>query len=91
MYRNEPSLKDYKNFILEFNKFRDECNFNHKEKESNKYYLVIVNNLVYVELENNYMNSFVVLGYFNNLGDCQKAKVLFNDKILEFNKYGFWN
>lgn len=36
------------------------------------------------------MEVFPVLGYFKNLKDCKKAKEMFQDIILEFDKYGFW-
>lgn len=31
-----------------------------------------------------------MLGYFNNLKDCKKAKEMFQNTILKFDKYGFW-
>ena len=78
-------------FIKEFREYKNNCNEKHKYKESSKYYLAIVNNTVSIEIENKQTNTFVLLGYFNNLGDCQKAREKYQKKILELNEYGYWD
>jgi hypothetical protein len=83
--------KDYERFLEEFQKFKEECNSKHKYKESSKYYLIIVDNQVGIELENNEVNIFVKLGYFNHLGDCQKAREKFKNIIIELNENGYWD
>lgn len=84
-------LNKYKEFINEFTEFKNKCNEKHKDKEVSKYYLAIVNNTVSIEIDNQQTNTFVLLGYFNNLGDCQKAREKFQKEILLLNKYGCWD
>ena len=89
--KKRPTLNDFEQFIKEFREYKSNCNEKHKYKESSKYYLAILNNTVSIEIENKETNTFVLLGYFNSLGDCQKAREKFQKKILELNEYGYWD
>ena len=89
--KKRPTLNDSEQFIREFKEYKNKCNEKHKYEESSKYYLAILNNTVSIEIENKQTNTFVLLGYFNNLGDCQKAREKYQKKILELNEYGYWD
>ena len=89
--KKKLTLKDYQVFLKEFNEFKEQCNNKHKYIQNNRFYLAIVDNSISIEIEMKEVNIFVLLGYFNDLGDCQKAREKFSKIILELNECGFWD
>lgn len=89
--KKKVTMLEFKKFLKEFEDYKNECNKKHSYKEANKYYLVIINNTLGIEIENKDFDAFVLLGYFNSLNDCQKAREKFENRIIEFNDYGYWD
>ena len=86
-----PTLDDYFEFLKLFNYYKEECIKKSEEAdESNKYYLGVTDRKVSIEKKSGEIEVFPILGYFNNLRDCKRAKKMFQNTILEFDKYGFW-
>lgn len=86
-----PTLDDYFEFLKLFNYYKEECiKKSEGVTESKRYYLGITDRKVSIEKGSNGTEVFPILGYFNNLRDCKRAKEMFQNTILEFDKYGFW-
>lgn len=86
-----PTLDDYFEFLKLFNFYKEECIKKSEDiAESRKYYLGVTNRKVSIEKKSGEIEVFPILGYFNNLRDCKRAKKMFQNTILEFDKYGFW-
>lgn len=86
-----PTLDDYFEFLKLFNYYKEECIKKSKDVvESKKYYLGVTDGEVSIEKKSGGIEVFPILGYFNNLRDCKRAKEMFQNTILEFDKYGFF-
>lgn len=89
--QEELTLDDYFEFLKLFNYYKEECM---KKSEdvvgSKRYYLGVTDRRVSIEKKSGGTEVFPILGYFNNLRDCKRAKEMFQNTILEFDKYGFW-
>lgn len=82
-------------FLEDFNKFKNSCNEKRIEQGylSNgidKYYLAVIlidgKPSVKIEQVNILVNEFVLLGYFLDLGDIQKARSRYERSIIKLYK-----
>lgn len=85
------TIKDFNIFLQAFNDYKDKCNKKSKYRKYSNYYLAILNNSVSIEMKPIGIELFPFLGYFNDLGDCQRARELFQNDILKFDIFGYWD
>lgn len=88
---NKCTVEDFNSFLQVFNDYKNACNEKSKCRKYSNYFLAILNNTVSIEMKPIGIELFPLLGYFNNLGDCQRARELFQNDILKFDMGGYWD
>ena len=85
------TVKDFNSFLKVFNDYKNTCNEKSKYRKFSNYFLAILNNTVSIEMKPIGIELFPLLGYFNDLGDCQRARELFQNDIIKFDMCGYWD
>ena len=88
---NKCMVEDFNSFLQVFNDYKNACNEKSKYRKFSNYFLAILNNTVSIEMKPIGIELFPLLGYFNDLGECQRARELFQNDILKFDMCGYWD
>ena len=88
---NKCTVEDFNSFLQVFNDYKNACNEKSKCRKYSNYFLAILNNTVSIEMKPIGIELFPLLGYFNDLGYCQRARELFQNDILKFDMGGYWD